>query len=85
LKNCPYISNFNIHEAMNSQNNHDVVWTYDVNGWNDITKFYSWISDQLTGSKDNGLKTAMTPYAPDYAIGGQIQVGKRSKDALAKD
>lgn len=85
MNNCPYISSFSIHEAIGSHNNHEVVWTYDVNGWNDITRFYSWVSDQLKSAKDEGLKKAMTPYAPDYAIGGQIHVEKRSKAALAKD
>lgn len=85
MKNCPYITNFSVHEAVGSHNNHDVVWNYDVNDWNDITKFYSWVTSQLKASNNDGLKTAMTPYAPDYAIGGQIQVEKRSKAALAKD
>lgn len=85
MKNCPYISDFNVQQSVGSGNNHDVVWTYDVNSWNDITRFYSWISSQLKSSDDDGLKKAMTPYAPDYAIGGQIQLEKRSKTTLAKD
>jgi hypothetical protein len=84
MKNCPYISNFSIHEEIDSHNDHDVVWTYDINNWDDITKFYSWVTNQLKSSKNDGLKTAMTPYAPDYAIGGRIQVEKRDKAALAK-
>lgn len=85
MENCPYISHFSVQQAVGSNNNHDVVWTYQVNSWSDVTKFYSWVGNQLKSSKEDGLKKAMTPYAPDYAIGGQIQMEKRSKAALAKD
>lgn len=85
MKNCPYISHFDIHEAVGSSDNHDVVWSYEVNGWDDITKFYSWVREHLQSSEDNGLKKAMTPYKPDYAIGGQIKMEKVSKSTLAKD
>jgi hypothetical protein len=85
MKNCPYISNFSIHEAIGSADNHNIVWKYDVNGWDDITKFYGWISEQIKSKQDNGLMKAMTPYEPDYAIGGQIHLEKRSKASLAKD
>lgn len=85
MKECPYITNFKIHEALGSSDNHDVVWTYDVNSWDDITKFYGWINEKLKSRGDDGLKKAMTPYQPDYAIGGQIKVSERNKGSLAKD
>lgn len=85
MKNCPYISNFSVHEAVDAQNNHDVIWTYDVNGWDDITKFYSWVGEHLKPTEKDGLKMAMSPYAPDYAIGGQIHLEKRNKSELAKN
>lgn len=85
MKQCPYINNFSIHEAIGSTDDHNVVWTYNVNSWDDITKFYGWVSDKLKSTEDDGLKKAMTPYKPDYAIGGQIKVKERGKDTLAKD
>lgn len=85
MKNCPYISNFSVHEMLDAHNNHDVVWTYEVNGWNDITKFYSWIAEHLKDSQKDGLKMSMTPYAPDYAIGGEIHLEKRNSSELAKN
>jgi hypothetical protein len=84
MKACPYISHFSVQEAVGSADNHDVVWRYQVNSWNDITAFYAWVNNQLKSSDDNGLKKAMTPYAPVYAIGGQIDVQKKGKQVLAK-
>jgi hypothetical protein len=84
MKECPYISHFSMQEAVGSPDNHDVVWRYEVNSWNDITAFYAWVDNQLKSSENNGLKKAMTPYAPDYAIGGQINVQKKGKQVLAK-
>ncbi len=85
MKNCPYISNFNIRETTQTSDNHDVTWSYDVNSWDDITKFYGWVESHLKPGKNGGLKKAMTPYQPDYAIGGKIQVHKAQKGTLAKD
>lgn len=84
MKNCPYISNFKVEEALGSQDDHNVVWSYNVNSWEDITKFYSWINEQLKSNKNDGLKMALTPYQPDYAIGGKINVTEKGKK-LAKD
>jgi len=84
MNNCPYISHFSIHEAIGDSDNHAVVWRYDVNGWEDITQFYNWVSKHLEHAKENGLKKALTPYLPDYAIGGQIQMEKKSKASYAK-
>lgn len=84
MKDCPYISHFSIHEALNSSDNHEVVWTYEVNSWNDITAFYNWVGKQLKSKSNEGFKNAMTPYQPDYAIGGKIHVERRSKSALAR-
>lgn len=85
VKECPYVSHFNIREVKASSDNHEVVWSYEVNGWKDITLFYNWIKERVEASNDNGMKEAMTPYAPDYAIGGQIQMQKRTKADLAKE
>lgn len=73
MKNCPYISDFNICEKSASSDNHQVEWTYQVNGWRGITEFYNWVNDQLQ-SKNKGLKIALTPYGHDYAIGGKIMM-----------
>ena len=82
MKDCPYISHFNILEESNATDNHNVVWTYEVNSWDDITKFYGWVNQQLK-SKDGGLKKAMTPFSPDYAIGSKIKVEKTNDEAIA--
>lgn len=82
MKDCPFISHFHIEEALNTTNNHDVIWTYEVNNWDDITQFYGWVNRQLK-LKEGGLKKALTPYQPDYAIGGQIRVEKTSDEALS--
>ncbi len=85
MKNCPYISNFKMDETAGASDNHEVTWNYDVNSWNDITSFYNWIEEHLKSGKDDGLKKALTPYKPDYALGGKIRVQKRGKSALAKN
>lgn len=84
MKNCPYISNFSIQEPVHSTDNHEVIWTYEVNSWNDITRFYSWIRDQMKSKDQGGLKKAMEPYAPKYQIGGQISMQKTFRPAVAK-
>lgn len=84
MKNCPFISNFKVQQAIGTTDDHNVVWTYNVNSWDDITKFYGWVTEQLKSDKKGGLKMAMTPYKPDYAIGGKIEVTERSR-SLAKD
>lgn len=84
MQECPYISHFSIYEAPGSSDNHEVVWSYEVNNWQDITEFYAWVNQQLK-SKDDGLKKAMTPYQPDYTIGGQINVQKTKDARLARD
>ena len=84
MKNCPFVSNFKVQQAIGTKDDHNVVWSYNVNSWDDITKFYSWITDQLKSKGNDGLKMAMTPYKPDYAIGGKINVTERNK-SLAKD
>jgi hypothetical protein len=77
MKNCPYISDFNIRETPEKSDNRQVEWTYEVNGWKDLTAFYGWVTDQLK-SKDEGLKKALTPYWPDYSIGGKITLKENS-------
>lgn len=84
MKNCPYITNFSVREVVGTSDNHDVEWRYNVNSWDDITKFYSWVAQQLKSPKESGLKMALAPFAPDYAIGGQISVAKRMKSSLAR-
>lgn len=84
MDKCPYISNFSIAEAIGSTDNHKVVWRYDVNSWEDITKFYNWISKNIKEERQGGLVKAMTPYQPDYNIGGKISVHKINEAALAK-
>jgi hypothetical protein len=84
MKDCPCISHFSVHEALGNSDNHDVVWSYQVDNWNDITQFYAWISQQLK-SKNSSLKEAMTPYQPDYTIGGQISMEKTNKAAIARE
>lgn len=84
MKKCPYISHFSIHEAVGSTDNHKVVWRYEVNNWEDITKFYHWVSQHIESKKEGGLVKAMTPYAPTYNIGGKIHVEELNKAALAK-
>ncbi len=84
MKKCPYISHFSISEAVGAQDNHDVIWHYEVENWDNITKFYDWISDHLKSRDDNGLKKAMTPYRPDYNIGGKMKVEQTSKTIMAK-
>lgn len=85
MKDCPYISNFSVREAVGASDNHEVVWTYDVNSWDDITRFYSWINGKIKSRTDDGLKKALTPFKPDYALGGRIKVTERGKGALARD
>lgn len=84
LKKCPYISDFQVQEVPGSADNHLVIWSYDVNNWDQITSFYNWINTHLK-KKSDGLKVALTPFQPDYAIGGVIQVEKKSKSELAKE
>lgn len=84
MKNCPYISKFSIEEQPHSTDNHEVIWKYDVNSWNDITRFYSWIGDQLKLEDESGLKKALEPYAPKYQIGGQIIMEKKLRSVVAK-
>ncbi len=84
MTKCPYISHFSIREAVGSSDNHKVVWSYQVDSWEDITKFYHWVSKQIGAKEENGLAMAMTPYAPDYNIGGRIHVGKTNGAALAR-
>lgn len=81
---CPYISHFRIVEQTNSQDNHDVVWTYEVSGWDDLTRFYNWVNKRLTSGEDPALKKALTPYAPQYALGGQLTMTRTSPSALAR-
>lgn len=83
MKDCPFISHFNVHEAIHSTDNHLVVWTYEVNGWKDITEFYNWINRSLTSDGHSGLIKALTPYKPDYNFGGTIHVEKISRSDLA--
>lgn len=85
MKDCPYVSHFSVEEAVGKSDNHKVQWSYQVNSWSDITKFYGWVTEQLKATKEEGLKMALTPYGPDYALGGQIHVSKRGKTALARD
>lgn len=70
MKKCPFVSNFNIHESAGSLDNHDVVWAYQVGSWNDISKFYRWISAALRSRQDSGLRKALTPYNIQYSAGG---------------
>lgn len=84
MKNCPYISHFSIHEADGASDNHEVIWHYEVKNWDSITQFYDWISDHLKSGKDNGLKKAMTPYQPEYDIGGKMKVEEISKATAAR-
>lgn len=79
---CPYISHFKIEEAPSGTDNHAVIWHYEVNGWDGITHFYDWIHLQLK-DQAGSLKTAMTPYAPAYAIGGEIQATPGTRSRLA--
>lgn len=83
MKDCPYITHFHVQEAMSASNNHKVVWIYEVNSWGNITQFYNWIHESLKSTKNTGLKKALTPYKPDYEIGGKIQVEEKSKTSLA--
>lgn len=83
MKDCPYISHFSVHEILSDTDNHDVVWSYQVNNWEGITHFYDWINQQLKSS-NSGLKEAMTAYRPDYTIGGQISMEKTDKAALTE-
>lgn len=85
MKNCPYISHFKVSEAVGTSDNHIVNWNYDVNSWDDITKFYSWVNENIKSAKENGLKMALTPYEPLYAIGGQIHMERKTKAELAKE
>lgn len=85
MKQCPYISNFQIVEVSGSSDNHQVEWKYDVNGWEDITHFYSWIDKNIRSSKDSTLIKALTPYRPYYVLGGKITVHKKTKDEMAKN
>lgn len=82
MKDCPCISPFQIQEAV--QNNHQVIWQYEVKGWGDITKLYHWITESLKTNSNPGLKMTLTPYMPDYALGSQIRVTKKKKVNLAK-
>ena len=84
MADCPYISNFSVHEAVGSSDNHKVVWEYQVNSWDDITKFYSWVSQHIKQKDETGLRKAMTPFEPDYNIGGKIQVTPFKESMLAK-
>lgn len=85
MKACPYITNFHIIELNGSKDNHRVVWIYNVNGWDAITHFYSWINTAIHTTKDSILIEALTPYAPDYALGGAISVNEVNKSQIAKN
>lgn len=84
MKNCPYVTNFSVREAVGTADNHEVEWRYAVDSWEDITKFYSWLSQELKSPKESGIKMALTPYQPNYSLGGRISVAKRTKSSLAR-
>lgn len=84
MKDCPYVHNFSIRESIGTADNHKVEWHYRVDGWDDITKFYSWLNTKLKSGQENGVRMALTPYAPNYSLGGKISVAKRVKSSLAK-
>lgn len=83
IETCPYVSNFRVTEQANGADNHSVTWTYEVNGWNDITYFYNWINHEVFSLQNSVLKLALTPYGPNYAIGGEIDMNKKDKSLLA--
>ena len=84
MKDCPYISNFTVVEAAGSDDNHNVVWQYQVDSWQDITKFYDWVAKHVKDKDETGFRKAMTPFQPDYNIGGKIQVKPVDKAMLAQ-
>ncbi|MGH2643785.1 MAG: hypothetical protein ACRDE2_07555, partial [Chitinophagaceae bacterium] len=84
MKNCPHIHHFKIMES-GTESNLEVIWTYEVKSWNDITEFYDWIYAQLKTSNDKIFEKLLAPFASDYALGGQIFMRKRMKTALAKE
>lgn len=83
MKECPFISNFHIIQLKDSHDNCYVDWVYNVNKWSDITHFYEWIFSTIHSSKDSILSEALSPYGPNYGIGGAIEMRKLSK-AMAK-
>jgi hypothetical protein len=85
MKQCPYVSNFQIVEVSGSSDNHQVEWKYDVDGWEDITRFYNWIDKNLHSTNDSTFIKALTPYRPDYVLGGKITVHKKTKDEMVKN
>jgi hypothetical protein len=84
MKDCPYVRDFSVTEMPGSVDNHAVVWHYRVDNWNQITQFYGWLATRLKSSKDEGIKTALSPYGPDYKLGGRISVAKWNRSMLAK-
>lgn len=85
IKNCPFVSQFQISEIPGNADNHEVVWTYEVNGWNDITRFYDWIQSHMRDSGDSTLQKALTPYQPYYSLGGLIRVENKNQRGMAKN
>lgn len=77
MQQCPYVSDFRIEEDPGAGDNHQVVWHYRVNSWDDITRFYDWVNKAVYERKDKTLLLALEPYRPDYAIGGKIEVHDR--------
>src|SRR5690625_4756419 len=84
MDGCPYISHFSVQEENHSNDNHQVVWYYEVNDWKDITAFYHWLAKRIKSDKKSGLLMAMTPFKPDYDLGEKIQVSPIKKGKLAK-
>lgn len=76
MRDCPYISHFSIEEVKDTQDNHKVIWHYEVKKREDITKFYGWLYNFLESSKANGIKRALAAYAPKYDLSDKTKINK---------
>lgn len=79
MKHCPYIHHFHIIAYPDASKNNYVQWVYEVNSWDDITKFYSWINTTMHDASDSTLIKALTPYKPSYNVGGAIDVHQKGE------
>lgn len=77
MKNCPYISHFSVNEANESQDNHNIIWHYEVNKRDDITKFYKWLYNFLLSPQENDMKTSLTPFGPHYNLSDKTEIKER--------
>lgn len=84
MKDCPYITDFSIREVPGATDNHVVEWQYRVDSWDQITQFYGWLAEKIKSPKKDAVKMALSPYGPDYSLGGKMWVSRTSRKALAK-